>query len=389
MGKGRIGHFATNVSVSLVAIAISLFICELSIRLFVNPVDILTPKLKEDNILGHRILPKSGGHDSWGFRNNRVPDSVDIVALGDSFTYGNSAKMSEAWPFVLHEISAKSVYNLGMGGYGPNQYYYLFLKNALKLKPKCIICGFYLGNDIRDAYVITYSKDYWSDLRNGKFDKLESSAASAFVPWHKKTRLWLSDNSVIYRLVIHGVFLGDLKRKSQALWASRHGYPVLRIKDKGILQTFDLADKLKNLSLDRPDTSEGLRITLNLLKKMSSECKKEGIHLLIALIPTKESVYAGYFQNNFINSRETIEQIIQEERTTTSAIIDFFNKNSIQYVDLLPILQEGIKSKMLYPAGLDPHFNKTGYRFIAEYLYSIINSMHLIQRFYLSVGMLR
>ena len=33
--------------------------------------------------------------------------------------------MNEAWAKVLARLTGKNVYNLAMGGYGPNQYYYL------------------------------------------------------------------------------------------------------------------------------------------------------------------------------------------------------------------------------------------------------------------------
>ena len=44
--------------------------------------------LIKDEILGLKIDPYSGGHDAWGFRNLFVPKQVDVVVIGDSFTYG-------------------------------------------------------------------------------------------------------------------------------------------------------------------------------------------------------------------------------------------------------------------------------------------------------------
>ena len=121
--------------------AIGLLVCEWGARLVLDPVDYLSTSLVSDNILGSRLPPKSSGHEEWGFRNRKVPSSADIVAIGDSHTYGNTAKMTESWPFVLGKLTGGDVYNLGMGGYGPNQYYYLLKTKALGLKPKVILGG--------------------------------------------------------------------------------------------------------------------------------------------------------------------------------------------------------------------------------------------------------
>ena len=52
-----------------------------------------------------------------------------------------------------------------MGGYGPNQYYYLLQTNTFGLKPGTIICGLYMGSDFENACRITYGVNYWPSLR--------------------------------------------------------------------------------------------------------------------------------------------------------------------------------------------------------------------------------
>jgi hypothetical protein len=81
-------------------------------------------------------------YDTWGFRNQKVASSVEIVAIGDSHTFGNCAKMIESWPYVLGRLTGRSVYNMGLGGYGPNQYHYIFKTEALRLKPHGMELGF-------------------------------------------------------------------------------------------------------------------------------------------------------------------------------------------------------------------------------------------------------
>jgi hypothetical protein len=71
--------------------------------------------LVRDEILGIRPIGKSGGHDNWGFTNAKVPETAEIVTLGDSIVYGNTAKLNEAWPKGLARLTGKNGYNLAMG----------------------------------------------------------------------------------------------------------------------------------------------------------------------------------------------------------------------------------------------------------------------------------
>ena len=84
-----------NIALLLASSAFGL-LCELIARLILNPVDYLSPVLVRDETLGIRLPGKSDGHDNWGFRNAKVPETAEIVALGDSHSYGNTAKMNQA-----------------------------------------------------------------------------------------------------------------------------------------------------------------------------------------------------------------------------------------------------------------------------------------------------
>src|SRR5262245_45630584 len=124
--KLKLRKTAVNLAVLFITTALALLLCEWGARLFLNPADFLSLNMVPDKILGGVPASRTSGFDEWGFRNKQVPSSVDIVAIGDSHTYGNTAKMAEAWPQVLGGLTRRSVYNMGLGGYGPNQYFHLF-----------------------------------------------------------------------------------------------------------------------------------------------------------------------------------------------------------------------------------------------------------------------
>ena len=89
----RIGRAAvTNVLAKLLILSTSLVFsilaAELVARAVLDPIDYLNPTVVPDEFLGHRIEGHTGGHDAWGFRNARRPETADIVCIGDSMTYG-------------------------------------------------------------------------------------------------------------------------------------------------------------------------------------------------------------------------------------------------------------------------------------------------------------
>ncbi len=94
--------------------------------------------------------------DQYGFRNYPVADndSFDIIALGDSYTYGSGTTQDSIWTSQLEKISGLSVYNLATPG-GP----WAELMNLqlelprIKLKKNAkVIWMLFSGNDLVDYY---------------------------------------------------------------------------------------------------------------------------------------------------------------------------------------------------------------------------------------------
>jgi len=286
-----------NLSIISVSTLMGLLLCEWASRLVLDPVDYLSPVLVRDNVLGIRLPAGSSGHDSWGFRNSKVPETVDIVTVGDSHTYGNTAKMAESWPHVLGKLSGKRVYNLGMGGYGPNQYYSLLKNKALGLKPSMIICGFCMGDDFDNSYRITYGLNHWKWLRREGVAGVDHDIWEKKAPpnrsWHKKIRNWLSQSSLLYQLLVHGLLQG-VKGDYQVKHASQlyNSTLSLVLPEKNIKESFRPKGLLKGLDQDSPHVQEGTRIAFNLLREMNALCLSNDIQMVVAIIPTKELVFS-------------------------------------------------------------------------------------------------
>lgn len=361
-----------NLSIIIISVSVALLICEIGVRIALNPVDYLSPKLISDDALGIKLPPSSSGHDAWGFRNKKIVETADIVAIGDSHTYGNTARMSESWPFVLGNLTGRKIYNLGMGGYGPNQYAYLFETKALSLKPRTIICAIYMGDDFDNAFELTYGLDHWKNLRVPAFPPLDTWdiwERDRNISLNKKIRNWLSSNSMIYRLTIHGIFQ-RVKGKYQIQHATKlyEDTTTLILKDKNIEEAFRPRRILNNLNQESPRILEGMRITKIILKNMNNACLAHNISFIVVIIPTKESVLSQYIlKNNQMPLHNVLASLITNETLARESLIDFFNKENIQYIDMLQPMQDAATRERLYAyTAADMHPNNNGYRVIAE-----------------------
>jgi hypothetical protein len=368
----RLKRIAANLSILVFSIGIALLLCELGARLFLNPADYLSQNPVSDPILGAVLAAHGNGYDDWGFRNKAIPSSAEIVAIGDSHTFGNTAKMDESWPYVLGRLKGLSAYNMGLGGYGPNQYYHLLKTKALTLRPKIVVCGLYMGDDFENAFRITYGLEHWSYLRELSADTHANANIWEVQPesgWTRQLRTWLSRHSVVYKLVFHGPILGRIKGNLQIENASRlyDSTATLIIKEKNLREAFLPKGILLRLDQDREGVREGMRITFKLLKEMDQLCRQNNVQFLVAVIPTKETVFSEYLERDATQPlREVINRLIANERKARDKLFKFLNESNIRHVDTLPALKNSMGKELYARTAVDIHPSRNGYKVIAE-----------------------
>jgi hypothetical protein len=88
--------------------------------------------------------------DEYGFANKKVPESADIVALGDSFTKGIEVLIDERWISIASETAGLTIYNMGEGGFGPSQEVLLYKRYRRAVRHRCVLLGIYGINDVGD-----------------------------------------------------------------------------------------------------------------------------------------------------------------------------------------------------------------------------------------------
>src|SRR5262245_27375193 len=113
-----------------------------------------------DGVLGHVPNP---GFSTPGFSNSFHTIDADglrsgggtapsgdglILAVGDSFTYGDEVRDEETWPARLQALTGRRVLNGGVTGYGLDQTVLRLERLAEAYAPSLVILGF-IADDIR------------------------------------------------------------------------------------------------------------------------------------------------------------------------------------------------------------------------------------------------
>jgi hypothetical protein len=391
----------------LVYVSMMIFICLSLTEIALQVVDFLMPNrimsnidpIIIDPILGHRPNPRHPEHDKKGFRNASLPARVDIVALGDSQTYGTGVPRENAWPQQLATMAGIKVYNMAFGGYCPVQSL-LLLEEALEMKPKIVVEAFYAGNDLYEAFAIVYSgNDQLNNLKTTdkatlkEIQKLQQQqvianiTTTADVNIDQDTKLTFLaklkqfgyDHFKIYRLLTftkHSVFKIATYNNNQ-LWEqyksiSNYKYfnKAVPFEYKNIRTILTPTYRLSVLNLDDMRISEGLAICLKSIKLMHDKLAREEIEFYVLFIPTKELVFSGLA--NHINS-SNYAKLIANEKMMWENTRRFLQQNDIKYIDSLQFLQKQLEEgRQPYPIYDDGHPNKHGQQAIAEAVFGFL-----------------
>jgi lysophospholipase L1-like esterase len=368
----------------LVSTVTTLLLGELLVRFVVIPGDFLIATMIDDPVLGQRIKPYTTGHDALGFRNAEVPERANVVAIGDSQTYGVSASRDGSWPHQLGELRHEPVYNMALGGYGPLQYLYLTENEAKKLRPQQLLVGFYLGNDLIDAYRLAHHSPYWKswgERWSAESDGSEEQQTANAEPKKRfaNIRDWLSRHSVLYSMLRVTLFPWLASREQdhiamqvtpdeQMIWIDPSGHSVRTI--------FTPQSRLAVLDMQIPSVQEGLRITKRAFTSLQKEAVAQNAELLIVLIPTKERVYCHYIKDSGGLIPTTFISLCDAEERTKGELEQYFDTNKIEYVDVTKALEaQTYKHIQIYPKDSDGHPLAIGYGVIARTVYDAVRRL--------------
>jgi lysophospholipase L1-like esterase len=363
----------------LMVSALLLALIEVALRIALPPADFLQADLRDDPVLGLMIAPHNNGHDANGFRNANVPAQTDILAVGDSFTYGYNAPSSSSWPAQLQRITGQTVYNAGVGGFGPLQELHVTQKLAPQLKPKTVVMAMFLGNDITDAYNLAQSREHWHPWRitaraAGSKTALDELADREWAEQESKRfaaplRDWLSMHSMAYGVLRTTVLtpLAAMRAGKQLAAADPNDKMPWTDPQGGAQSTvFNARQRLMAMDPSSTESQEGLRIVERALQAMQADAQRLGHRLLVVTIPTKERAHCQRLAASQTTLPPTLARLCEVEPQVTQRLLDAAAAAGIQTVDTAPALIHAVTAqRVLYLKNEDAHPNAAGYEVIA------------------------
>lgn len=319
-----------------------------------------------DAVLGHRLPSRIYAEiDSRGFRNPEAFERVDIVALGDSQTYGYNAGSTESWPKRLEALSGFRVYNMGVGGYGPAQYAAL-LDDALALSPRHIVIGLYLGNDLVDACRV-FGMPYWrrlseeldldvSDCKTGQ-GPVDARTGFRISSRYSETLMLLKQLPVLRRWLL-------VRRDLEIARVRPHDYYAV---DNDPLRTVISMRRYDAVREDSPEVRRGRELTWYFLSSILDRIGDA--QLTVLLIPTKANVLFEYLLDRGHDLPETFHALVADERVVTVDLAARLEGRGALVVDPRPSLWQAVRDReLVFLDYVDGHPTAVGYDRMARVL---------------------
>jgi SGNH hydrolase-like domain, acetyltransferase AlgX len=296
------------------------------------------------NGVGPKVIYQSNVlYDAQGFRNPRVLEKADVIVVGDSFVEGLHVGDSELMTSVLARETALSVVNLGRSGDGPQQERHVVERFGLPKHPKACVWVFYEGNDLEDAAEYESNRATVANLgpvSNSRILYERSFLRNALM---YARRAWLAPEKTRPASRYQGVF------------SSREGDVAMTFASDDHHRSTDPAKLAKALAAIRE--AEGL-------------CRRDGVRLIVAFVPTKYRVYRDLCR--FPAGAATwVSRPDDLPDRLASALHDV--GGSATFLDLTPRFQaEAARGRLLYLPD-DTHWNSAGHASAAAAIASSLN----------------
>ena len=322
-----------------------------------------------DPRLLYRGDPGFPEHDSRGFRNRDALRRADVVLLGDSHTYGVGVPPDDTWARVLAEETGLVVYNMAFGGWGPRQAA-VVLPDALALKPKVVLHGFFFGNDVLDALAApapdtagipgTATTDAplpCLEYLPGPVVIRPATGGLAFVSRHSRIYGLVRN---LYRTVApYPAATNDTEAARRLAESDPHDQATW-FEGAQWRTVFTAPYRLCALDDSDPRIRAGVEIVLSTLLAMAQDAENAGAALAVVLLPTKESSFAPRVAN--LGDHEGLAELVAAESRLRDELATVLRANGIAVLDLLPPLRGAPEQP--YFVGRTAHPNLFGHRVI-------------------------
>lgn len=278
-----------------------------------------------------RTRPGLGPTDVLGFRNAFVPNSPDVVVIGDSQTYGVGVEMAAAWPQQLGAAGAGTVYNMASPGWGPTQYVEM-ARLARRFRPKVVLVAYYTGNDPADAFLQAYNNPRFARLKVS--DRLQASDAPK-VHWPPpQSDHWPVAFRDGVRTILTPAYRDSANDRAQA----------------GVREGYDIIARSATV--------------------IAASLEGSNARAVFTIIPTKELAYFPKLRAERLRAPPSYDKLIEDESANVAELRERLRgMRKGQYLDLVaPLQQAASGGAQLYPTDTDGHPAAAGHAAIARIL---------------------
>ena len=361
-----------------------------------------------DEQLEYRPNPDFPEHDAKGFRNRAVLTTADIVAIGDSQTYGMGVKPHQAWPQQLARISGFTVYNMAFGGYGCVEGLVL-LDEAKQFHPTLIVFAMYVGNDLIDAFNAVYNLGLHPEFKSEKaiqaaISQMEQQNPILAEIQEMTLRMWQhpsipddtpsagkpQPNTPLTRVkqtrlmqlffAVERIAQNTLVNTRQRRWMAiksgkRHNAEIYEVFESGNHKTiFTPQYRYRAMNLDDIRIAEGMSISLKALAQMNASAAKDGIGFRVLLIPTKEMAFYEALGRYAHPPSEAMRRLLEQETSIRQKTLAFLEHHTIAHMDVLPVLQDTFREgRQPFFVDADGHLNAVGHQAVAQAVHAMLN----------------
>ena len=305
--------------------------------------------------------------DKNGFKNlDKISNlrSVDIVALGNSFTEGMGVAIEKVWPSLLM-TKGYSAYNLGVQGYAPIQLLGSLKKYGIQLKPNYIIIGYTAHTYSREQIFFDEKKAIEEKRFTGGIQSVVNAEQANNIGEIKIqaryifSALWLITKKVRYNIKNFVNRLSNLDITLSDKKFNLYKNEVLSIK-KNVANELILSN------------SNNWQSTLKAFKQIIDISDSIDAKVILLTFPPRSVVYFERATGKKLPKTysELIEIKLLQEFANENKILFINPKNRL--INYVNNLESNFDVKALPYLEIDAHLSNIGHELIAEEILKIV-----------------
>ena len=286
--------------------------------------------------------------------NTYAAPTIDVIAVGDSFTWCQALHPEDAWPGRLGHLLGRSAYNLGRGGIGLYEYLQILERFGLPKQPDIVVMNVYEGNDFRDA--VRYH-EYVEARRRG--DSVSTDAESG-----DRVDSWIGRRSYAWNLGItaYGGARRWLRHRAERRIDFRYTVRAAGIETAFNASNSDADEVVRAQRVASGEQDPGVFDAA--LRRYVDLAREHDFVPVVAYTPTAYTTYAAQVEFDDPSIAAPLEAYSRALRAYFAAAAD---EMGFVFIDATPALQAaaGRTEELLYfPSNV--HYTQAGHRVLAE-----------------------